>query len=122
MNGSAGILRAAVEATLGQSVVQMSVVRGGDVAASFAVDLDDERRVFAKTHPSAPPGFFTTEAAGLRWLHDAHAVLVPKVIAVADQPVPMLVLEWIEGGRASASTEADLGIALAGLHATGAPC
>jgi len=122
VNDSADDLRAAVEATVGQSVTQMSVVRGGDVAASFAVDLDDERRVFAKTHPNAPHGFFTTEAAGLRWLHDAQAVLVPKVIAVADEPVPMLVLEWIEEGRAGGSTEADLGMALARLHAAGAPC
>src|ERR1700709_232394 len=102
----------------------MSVVRGGDVAASFAVDLADGRRVFAKTHPTAPPGFFTTEAAGLRWLHDADEVAVPEVIAVADAPVPMLVLAWIEEGRAASATvtETELGIALAGLHAAGAPC
>ena len=46
----------------------MTVVRGGDVAAAFRVELDDGTRLFAKTHPSPPPGFFTTEAASLSWL------------------------------------------------------
>ncbi len=114
-------LRAAVEAALGQGVMAMDVVHGGDVAAAFRVDLADGRRVFAKTHPHAPPGFFTTESRGLSWLRDAGAVPVPDVLAVADEPVPLLVLEWISAGRAVPATEADLGAALARLHATGAP-
>ena len=57
-------LRTAVEDAVGQRVETMAVVRGGDVAASFRVELDDGSRLFAKTHPSAPPGFFTTEGRG----------------------------------------------------------
>ncbi len=94
-------------------------MHGGDVAASFAIDLVDGHRVFAKTHPTAPPGFFTTEAAGLSWLRDAGVVLVPEVLAVSDDP-PLLVLEWIDEGRPTATTESDLGRALAALHRTGA--
>jgi fructosamine-3-kinase len=89
------------------------------VAASFAVELADGRRVFAKTHPTAPPGFFTTEAAGLSWLREPGVVLVPEVLAVSDDP-PLLVLEWIEEGRPTDTTEAELGRALAGLHRAGA--
>ena len=48
------------------------------------MDLADGRRVFAKTHPAAPPGFFTTEAAGLGWLGEPGAVAVPEVLAVSD--------------------------------------
>ena len=113
-------LRQHVGQLLGVEPVSATAVHGGDVAASFAVDLADGTRVFAKTHPHAPPGFFTTEAAGLRWLRDADAVLVPEVLAVADEP-PLLVLEWIEAGHPDAETEPDFGRRLAALHRVGAP-
>jgi fructosamine-3-kinase len=109
-----------VEEALGVGVVDASRVHGGDVAASFAIDLSDGRRVFAKTHPAAPPGFFTTEAAGLSWLREPRVVPVPEVLAVSDDP-PLLVLEWIDEGRPHGTTEADLGVALASLHRAGAP-
>jgi fructosamine-3-kinase len=121
VSASSPELSRAVEVALGRGVVAMDVVHGGDVAASFRVDLADGTRVFAKTHPHAPPGFFTTESASLSWLREAGAVPVPEVLAVADEPVPLLVLEWIDAGRAVPSTEADLGAALARLHAAGAP-
>jgi len=105
---------------LGADVVAAARVHGGDVAASFAIDLDDGRRVFAKTHPNAPSGFFTTEAAGLRWLREPDVVRVPEVLAVSDDP-PFLVLEWIDEGRRGAATEPELGRALAALHRAGAP-
>jgi len=108
----------AVAAALGAPVVSMDVVRGGDVAAAYRVTLGDGRVVFAKTHPTAPPGFFTTEASGLRWLRAAGVLPVPEVLAVADEPVPMLVLELIAvGGRPD---EAAFGRALAALHDAGA--
>ncbi len=104
---------------LAVDVVAARRVHGGDVAASFAVDLADGRRVFAKTHPTAPPGFFTTEAASLSWLREPGVVLVPEVLAVSDDP-PLLVLEWIDEGRPVDMTEAELGRALAALHRAGA--
>ena len=89
--------------TLGAPIVEVRAVRGGDVAMSYAVDLADGRRVFAKTHPAAPAHFFTTEAAGLRWIRDgvdaAGPVSVPEVVAVSDEPPNHLVLEWIEEAR-----------------------
>jgi fructosamine-3-kinase len=114
-------LRRAIEADLGSRVTKAAPVHGGDVARSYAVDLDDDRRVFAKTHPSAPPGFFTTEAAGLSWLRAASAVAVPEVLAVSDDAPNHLVLEWIDVGRAREGTERDLGVGLARMHRAGAP-
>ncbi len=114
-------LRAAIERDLGSAITRAARVHGGDVAQSFAVDLDDGRRVFAKTHPQAPPHFFSTEAAGLTWLRDARAVAVPEVLAVSDDAPNRLVLEWVDEGNATRSTEADLGHALAALHRAGAP-
>jgi fructosamine-3-kinase len=113
--------RAALETTLGARLVEADVVHGGDVAAAYRVALDDGRRLFAKTHPAPPPGFFTTEASGLRWLGEAGAVAVPTVVAVSDDPA-LLVLEWIDEGRPHDTTDADFGAALAALHQTGAPC
>ena len=108
-------LRPAVEAALAATVTASSVVRGGDVAQAFRYDLDDGRRVFAKTHPNPPPGFFSTEAAGLRWLGEPGVVPVPEVLAVSDDPA-FLVLEWIDVGSPGPDSEAALGAALARLH------
>ena len=108
-----------MERALGSAVAAEAVVRGGDVATSFRFDLADGRCVFAKTHPSPPAGFFTTEAAGLRWLAEPGVVPVPEVLAVSDGDggvPPFLVLRWIELGRPHARTEAELGAALAALH------
>jgi fructosamine-3-kinase len=117
-------LRAAVGGALGADVVDASVVHGGDVAAAFRMHLADGRVVFAKTHPAAPPGFFTTEATGLTWLREPGTVAVPEVLAVSDgdgNAPPYLVLEWIDEGRPRPATEDELGRALAALHLAGAP-
>ena len=109
-----------VGALLDDDVVSASSVRGGDVADAYQVTTLGRGVVFAKFHRTAPPGFFETEASGLAWLREAGAVAVPEVLAVSDDPA-VLVLEWIEPGRPSAATEADLGRALAALHGAGAP-
>jgi fructosamine-3-kinase len=114
-------LAAAVAERLGSGVVAAAPVGGGDVAAAFRVELDDGQTVFAKTRATAPPGFFVTEADGLSWLRQSGTLAVPEVLAVSDDP-PLLVLEWIDEGRPTATTEVELGRGLAALHASGAPC
>lgn len=100
-------------------VVDLARLGGGDFAESYRATLADGRVVFAKTHRNPPPGFFTTEAFGLRWLRNADAVAVPEVLAVSDEP-PLLVLEWIdEGGRPA--NDAAFGRSLAALHRAAAP-
>jgi fructosamine-3-kinase len=122
-------LIAALESALGVAVVGGRPAHGGDVAQAYQVEVADGRLVFAKTHRDPPPGFFVTEAAGLRWLAQAGAVAVPEVLAVTDGggpggggPVALLALEWIEEGSPGPTTEPDLGRALAALHRAGAPC
>lgn len=116
----------AVGDALGVAVTSSVRLGGGDVADSFRMELADGRTVFAKTHASPPPGFFTTEAAGLRWLAEPEVIAVPTVLAVADgtnsvegehvEP-PMLVLEWIDtGGPMTPTGEAEFGRSLALLH------
>ena len=110
-----------IEKALNRRITRSHPVRGGDVARSYAVELDDGRRVFAKTHPTAPSYFFTTEAAGLSWLRNADAVAVPEVLAVSDDEPNHLVLEWIDEGSPVEATERAFGEGLARLHRAGAP-
>jgi fructosamine-3-kinase len=114
-------LRQALAAAVDSSVVAAARVHGGDVASSWRVDLADGRRVFAKTHPTAPARFFSTEAAGLRWLADPGAVPVPEVLAVRDESPNLLVLAWIDegAGRGSPAGEERFGRRLADLHRAG---
>jgi fructosamine-3-kinase len=108
---------------LGERVSSMQRLGGGDVAEAFRVVLADGRTVFAKTHRRPPPGFFTTEAAGLAWLREADALPVPAVAAVTDGvdgTAPWLVLEWISESGGAVPDEAAFGRALAALHGTGA--
>jgi fructosamine-3-kinase len=114
-------LRKALERSLGVGIRAGTPVRGGDVAMSFAVDLDDGRRVFAKTHTAAPPGFFTTEATGLEWLRAARGAPVPEVLAVSDDVPNHLVLEWIAEGPPDRETDLGFGTGLARIHRAGAP-
>lgn len=103
-------------------VVTARPLGGGDFASAYVIDLAGGERVFAKTHRHPPPGFFTTEADGLRWLGAADAVAVPDVLLVADDDPACLVLEWVEtGGRRTRETEAEFGRRLAVLHQAGAP-
>ena len=116
-------LTAAVRAALDTDVTATARLGGGDVAESYCVELADGRTVFAKTHRSPPPGFFTTEATGLEWLREPAEVAVPGVLAVsdgADGMPPYLVLEWIDEGDRT-SDDAGFGRALARLHRAGAP-
>jgi fructosamine-3-kinase len=119
-------LSMALERALDVAVVSMRPLRGGDVAEAYRVDLEGGLRVFAKTHRSAPTGFFTTEAAGLAWLRAPMVVSVPEVLAVSDGDADTgepnyLALEWIDEGSTTRSTDVELGSRLAGLHAAGAP-
>lgn len=124
---SAAQLGRAVEAATARTVTAMAVVHGGDTASAFRVELADGQILFAKTHPSPPAGFFTTEANGLEWLRSSGAVRVPVVVAASDgdpldetgdtQTPAFLALEWIEQARRPPD-EFEFGRSLANLHRT----
>ncbi len=73
-------------------------------------------RVFVKTQPNAPPGFFAAEARGLDLLRVDGGPPVPTVIAVEPD---RLVLEWIEPGVSTPAAARDFGRALAVVHRAG---
>ncbi|MEI5673612.1 MULTISPECIES: fructosamine kinase family protein [unclassified Nocardioides] len=106
------------EGLLGSAVVATAPVAGGDIATATKLRLSDGSTALMKTLTQAPPGFFETEARGLRWLADSDGVAVPEVLAVDAE---CLILRWVEPGRNSGDAAAGFGRALAATHAAGAP-
>lgn len=104
---------------VGERIVNLDPVGGGDICEAKRARLADGRLMFVKTRTGAPPGFFATEAAGLRWLSTARGgASVPEVIAHDQEH---LVLEWISPGAPSLEAAERFGRALAATHAAGAP-
>jgi fructosamine-3-kinase len=108
---------AAVTAALAVAVAAVERLGGGCVSAASKVSLSDGRVVFAKSGAGMPVGLLSVEAEGLAWLRQAGAVSVPAVLAVTDE---VLVLEWVEPGNRTATTDERLGRGLAALHKAGA--
>lgn len=106
------------EELLGSAVVATAPVAGGDISTATRLRLSNGTTVLMKTHPHAPADFFTTEAAGLRWLAEAGGVRVPEVLAVDHE---CLIVGWVETGRSTADAAAGFGRALAITHRAGAP-
>jgi fructosamine-3-kinase len=105
----------AAETELGEAFIDLASLSGGDFARAYRATGASGHSLFIKTHSDPPPGFFVTEANGLRWLRDSGAVNIPQVLAVGENP-PYLALTWIEQGGATSRTESEFGRQLAGLH------
>jgi fructosamine-3-kinase len=78
--------------------------------------------LFVKVAPRARLPDFEAEVAGLAELEAAHAVRVPRVLAVGyTDGAAFLALEWITAGAQTPDCERRLGEGLARLHAVSAP-
>jgi fructosamine-3-kinase len=115
-------LGAQVEAELGQRVVSASRVSGGDINEAFELRLADGQSAFLKTNAEAPPTMFAAEARGLRFLDQARALRIPRVLAAsAEHARPgFLLLEFIRSARPRRGFDDELGCGLAQLHRAGA--
>jgi fructosamine-3-kinase len=107
----------AVSRALGANVTGVAPVPGGCISDAGRVALDHGRVVFAKSADGLPPDLLAVEAEGLAWLRAADAANVPEVLAVTGDA---LVLEWVEPGPRTATTDESLGRGLARLHRAGA--
>jgi fructosamine-3-kinase len=94
-----------------------SAVLGGDICRAFRAHVNG-RRVFAKTLPGAPTGFFIAEARGLSLLAADGGPPVPAVLAADDDG---LVLDWVDTIAPTSATAADFGRRLARMHAAVLP-
>ncbi|MFD6176130.1 MULTISPECIES: fructosamine kinase family protein [unclassified Isoptericola] len=72
---------------------------------------------FRKSRPGAPPGFFATEAAGLRWLAVPGGPRVARVLGVGPEHLD---LERVRAADPTPDAARDLGRRLAVLHRAGA--
>jgi fructosamine-3-kinase len=110
-------LHSALEANLGpiQSIVR---VGGGDINEAARVETR-AARFFAKWNLQPRPRLFEVEARGLNLLAAAHALRIPRVVAVIDQPAA-LVLEWIDLGLNKSAAAEALGRGLALQHRSSA--
>jgi fructosamine-3-kinase len=109
---------------LGQNVVRLQSIAGGDIHSAFRAELEDGSAIFVKSNDRAEVGLFATEAQGLSWLAEPGILRVPQVLAFlpgdADGP-GFLALEFIARGKPARDFDEQLGRGLAALHATGAP-
>ncbi len=107
------------EQLLGSSVISTAPVAGGDVSSAVKLRLSSGRTAFLKSLTQAPPHFFETEAAGLRWLAEVDGgVATPDVLAVDSD---CLILGWVETTRPGQDAASAFGRALARTHLAGAP-
>ena len=116
----------------GLTVREARVVGSQHGYQHLMIPLPDGRRAFAKALPPPDPAarpdrdatgseavtaVFAAEANGLRWLAEAAAVPVPKVLAVGPHA---LVISMIPPGPATPEAAFGFGTDLARLHAAGA--
>ena len=106
-------LQAEIEAELGQRIAHQRSVSGGDINQAYRVELADGTAVFVKTHPRAPKGAYTAEAAGLAWLKVEGGPALPTVLGCSER---WLLLEWLDAGDSRADYDERLGRELARLH------
>jgi fructosamine-3-kinase len=113
-------LRAALEQRLGARVLGARRLGGGDINEAFEVSLGDGTNIFVKTHPNPPRSMFGAESRGLRWLEEAGAIRIPRVVAVSDERPAYLALELLNPAKRHPDFDETLGRGLAALHSFGA--
>jgi fructosamine-3-kinase len=116
-------LLAVVTSRLGRSEPTLTRVAGGDINEAFEARWPGGERLFIKTRPGLSGDAYRTEAAGLRWLAEARALRVPKVVAESEvgDAVAFLALEHMARTAPALDHDDRLGDGLAALHAAGAP-
>jgi len=116
-------LLAVVTTRLGRSEPTLTRVAGGDINDAYEARWPGADRLFIKTRKGLAGDAYRTEADGLRWLAEARAVRIPKVVAQSgpDDPVAFLALEHMARTAPALDHDDRLGDGLAALHAAGAP-
>jgi protein-ribulosamine 3-kinase len=118
-------VRASVEAEISAlegratAIVEVAPLGGGCVSLAARIKAETGLVAFLKwAHDATSSLMFEQEARSLDALRTAGSVRIPVVLGRGDSAdAPWLMLEWLEPGRPSADTWAQLGRALARLHA-----
>jgi len=115
--GPAGDLAARVAEVTGAPPRRVQPAGGQHRWQHCRVTLATGEQAFAKVAATGLDGVFEAEAAGLRWLAEAGAVPVPRVLGAGPGA---LVVSWVDGEPASRDAAERFGRDLARLHAAGA--
>ncbi len=107
-----------IERLTGQAVRELRAAGSQHRGAHYRAVLADGQTAFAKVAGADLGGVFEAEARGLRWLGEAGAVGVPKVLGWDEAT---LVVSWVAAGRADAAAAERFGRELARMHRAGAP-
>ena len=103
---------------VGSPVVGLRPLGGAGFGRPYAAKLADGRTLFVKAQQDAPVGFFTDEAAGLRWLAEVPGGARTAAVRAVDEQ--MLILELIDSAPATRTAAVDFGRRLAITHDGGA--
>ena len=108
---------------LGRNEPTLTRVAGGDINDAYEARWPGGDRLFIKTRKGLAGDAYRTEADGLRWLAEARALRIPKVVAQSgpEDPIAFLALEHMARTAPALDHDDRLGDGLAALHAAGAP-
>jgi len=109
-------LSRAIQDALGTGVDRVTPLSGGCVGEVHRVDLGDGTRVVAKVDRGASAAL-SIEGWMLDYLAEHSSLPVPRVLHATDE---LLLMEFVETGRAGAGVEDHAAALLADLHAIGA--
>ena len=115
-------LLAVVTTRLGRNEPTLTRVAGGDINDAYEARWPGGDRLFIKTRKGLAGDAYRTEADGLRWLTEARALRIPKVVAQSapGDPIAFLALEHMARSAPALDHDDRLGDGLAALHAAGA--
>lgn len=109
--------RRRIEAATGAAITATASLQGGSIAAVHRIDLADGTRIVAKSAPR--PAGFEIEGYMLRYLREASALPLPRVLLAEDD---LLLMTYIEAGDTlDAESETHAADLLAALHAVEGP-
>lgn len=103
-------------------ILDVRPVSGGDINEAFYVRTRNNE-YFVKANKKENMRFFLMEEKGLKLIGSSKTISVPKVYGVfcdEETKIPMLWMEWVQGGTTS-ETQILLGEQLAALHLTEGP-
>ncbi len=101
-----------IEDLIGQKITGFKSISGGSIATSNQIRFEDGKYAFLKTDPYDDTMFFK-EANGLKEIHKAGCIRVPKVLLVNSE---LLLLEFVEEGRKDKDFFSRFGFQMANLH------
>ena len=103
------------------AITQTDRVSGCDINKSYALTLNNGKRIFMKANAKQNAAFFTAEAAGLTAIAKTKAIGTPEILCTGTDDgeevgYSFLLLKYIESGKRRPDYWEELGHNLAAMH------